>query len=838
MNVADGTEQAPKWLSRSTAWVLAHPWRVLGIHLVLLAAALAAAAALLRIDTDTSAMLSAKLEWRQQQIRLEQTFPDYRQGTVVLVSAATSQRAADAAAALRAALVEHPLVSQAFTAEAHPTLRRQGLMLMPAARFERTADALVRAQPILGRLQQAPHLAGFADLLQQTAEQDSAETARLFDALTDSLQHQPVAAVDWRKLLGSANAAPQTVILLDHPPARGTEVMAALRRVIEQTRAEQDHAFEAQLTGPLPLRVEELTAAADGAAGAAVLTLAAVIVLLWLGLRSLRLVLASLLTVLAGLGLTAGFAALAVGHLNLISVAFTALFIGLAVDYVVHLCMQVRANQRAGMARDAAIAGAVERVGRSLVLCTATTATAFFAFLLTSYRGIAELGLIAGVGVILGLLVSLSLLPALLQVLLPAVSTLPLQAQAAPGPARPDRRHRAVRLVAVAAALIAGWLAQDLQFAYNPIDLKPPQAQSVLAHNRLLLGGDAPLRAELLAADRDEAQRLTQALQALDPVSRVDSVERLLAEQPEQRLLQIDDLALTLGGVLSKPLQLAPPPASTRQALIALSTTTTRQHPEFSTALAAWLRANNKPGDLQRLQSAWLDELPAVLALLADGLAAEPMALGDWPAELRKPWVGAQGQHRLVVVPAYPLDSQARLAEFVDAVLAVAPAAVGAPVVYRKAGLAVQRAFVEAFAAALACIAALMLFVLRSPADVFRVLVPLLLGSLLLLAFAAQIPIPLNFANIIALPLLLGIAVDNGIHVLLRLREPAAPPLLRTATGKAVVLSALTTLTSFAALGLSTHRGMASMGQLLALGLVICLLCTLVVLPAMRPRHS
>lgn len=828
---------AQRLLARTTAAVLARPWRVVVVHVALLLAALAAAAGLLRIDTDTSAMLSAKLDWRQQQLALEAAFPDYRSGTVVLVEAATRQAANDAAVALTEALRAHALVTQAFTAEGDPTLRQQGLMLMPPELFDRTAEALIAAQPLLGRLQQAPHLAGFAELLAQASDRDSAALAPVFDALTQSLSSTPAAPVDWRLLLGTAQSAPHAVILLDHPDASGRDVLAAVRDTIAETQVSHSTPFRARLTGPLPLRVEELTAAANGAALAAVLTLIAVIALLWLGLRSLRMVLASLLTVLFGLGFTAGFAALAVGHLNLISVAFSALFIGLAVDYVVHLCMQVRANLLAGQVRDAAINNAVQRVGVSLCLCTATTSTAFFAFLLTSYRGIAELGLIAGVGVMLGLLVSLTLLPALLRLLLPAASR-PAVASTTKSVRAQPRHNTAVRVGAVALAGLAIWLALDLQFAYNPIALKPPRAESVQAHTQLLQTADAPLRAEVLADSAADAAQLRESLQALDAVARVDSAKRLLAGNAQTRLQQIDDLALTLGGALATPLQLAPPPDDTRQSLLALQSATAEQRPAFSDALQRWLQDNTSEQAIAKLQRAWLGDLPSLLALLADGLNAENLTLEDWPAHLRQQWRSDAGKHRLVVVPARALDSDTALANFVDEVKSVAPSAVGAPVVYREAGQAVQRAFVEAFATALICITVLLLVVLRRVGDALRVLVPLLLGSVLLLAAAARIPIPLNFANIIALPLLLGIAVDNGIHVLLRQRDPAAPPLLQTATGKAVVLSALTTLASFAALGFSAHRGMASMGQLLALGLVICLLCTLIVLPALRPRES
>jgi hypothetical protein len=175
------------------------------------------------------------------------------------------------------------------------------------------------------------------------------------------------------------------------------------------------------------------------------------------------------------------------------------------------------------------------------------------------------------------------------------------------------------------------------------------------------------------------------------------------------------------------------------------------------------------------------------------------------------------------------------LRRFVTAVRTLAPGATGFPAITLEAGNAVVRAFQQALLLSLTAIVALLLMLLRRKRDALLVVVPLLLAGSLTGAASVLLGIPFNFANVIALPLILGIGVDSGIHMVHRMRTnpPVGGQVLQTSTARAVLFSSLTTLSSFGNLALSSHRGMASMGELLSIGIGFTLVCTLIVLPAL-----
>jgi len=243
-------------------------------------------------------------------------------------------------------------------------------------------------------------------------------------------------------------------------------------------------------------------------------------------------------------------------------------------------------------------------------------------------------------------------------------------------------------------------------------------------------------------------------------------------------------------------------------------------------------RLGQSDGALRTLEEALMAGLPARLAALAEALGAEPVDLADLPAELRARMVAEDGRAIVRVTPAEDLRDQAARRRFVTAVQALAPGAAGAPVTITEAGAAVVGAFLQAALIALSLIAVLLLVVLRSLRDCALVLTPLTLAALLTVAATVVLSVPFNFANVIVLPLLFGLGVASGIHIVSRARS-APGGILRTSTPRAVVFSALTTIASFGALALSGHRGTASMGLLLTIAIILTMASTLIVLPAL-----
>jgi predicted RND superfamily exporter protein len=244
-------------------------------------------------------------------------------------------------------------------------------------------------------------------------------------------------------------------------------------------------------------------------------------------------------------------------------------------------------------------------------------------------------------------------------------------------------------------------------------------------------------------------------------------------------------------------------------------------------------------GRLDALDQDLRSSLPQQLTRLARGLEGRPFGRAELPAALALRWINGSGQELIEIVPAEDVNDNAAAARFVTAVRRIVPHATGLPVVYQEASATVVRSFQLALLYAFAMVTLLLVLFLRNFKDTLLVLVPILFSATVTAGMTVWLGLPLNFANIIALPLLVGVGVDSGIHMVHRMRTepPGRGQLIQTSTSRAVLASGLTTIASFGNLAFSPHLGMSSMGQLLTIGMAVTLVATLVVLPAlMRVR--
>jgi len=415
-----------------------------------------------------------------------------------------------------------------------------------------------------------------------------------------------------------------------------------------------------------------------------------------------------------------------------------------------------------------------------------------------------------------------------------------------------------VRLVTVVAALAAAlWLPQA-RFDYDPINLRDQTSESITTYRDLVANHNiSPSSIMVLTSDAKQVHTMQQRLNRLDTVDKTISLFDFIPLDQNAKLDLIDEMSLLLGfesdGITIEPVPLSKQLTAIKQLKSALNTYSTdasqtlpddpiRQLHQHLQAFSHWLAGQSEQSQKQAikaLESDLMGTLPATLDLLQTTLAATPVSRQSLPADLNKRWLSDNGLYRIEVVPKEDIGNIESLRRFVRQVREIAPNATGSPVFTLEAGDAVIGAFVNAFTIAFVLISLLLLLLLRSLTDTILILLPLLLAALLTTAGTILFGIPFNFANVIALPLLLGIGVDNGIHMVQRFRhmQPsqlsrARQLLLRSSTSKAVVLSALTTICSFGALSFSPHQGTADMGQLLTLGIIIILICTLVVLPA------
>jgi hopanoid biosynthesis associated RND transporter like protein HpnN len=813
----------------------------------------------LSMDTDTANMISPDLPWRKELAHFNTLFPQNTGLLVVMIDGKTPDAAEDAAAALFARIqTRKDLFATARRADGGPYFEKYGLLFLPVDQVQKIADAVIEAQPFIGSLTQDPSLRGLFDvfslamdgIIQKAATVDrlekplSAISGTLSDALSGGRQ-----AMSWQTLLLDRPTEPRDLrrLILTQPNRDfaalkpGAAATGFIRDSIKELGLTPDTGVTVRLTGPVALNDDEFATVAEGMGWA--LIISTVLVLLWLfmALRSVKLILATFVTLIVGLILTFAFATLAVGKLNLISVAFAVMFIGLSIDFGIQFGVRYGQEKLEG-----GLAGALVRTGaamaRPLTLAAIAIAVGFAAFIPTDYRGVSELGKIATAGMAITLVLNLTLLPALLALFKPKVRGGELGFAWGGVADAWLVRHRRLVLAFWGVVAVAGLaLSPRLEFDFHPLHLKDPKVESMAAIIDLMKDPiRSPYAIEIVAKDVAAADALKEKLSKLREVYAVISASSFVPKDQDAKLPILQDLQLLMGVTL-EPVTTKPAPTvdEIRASLKQCATKLREALPSSDKAqqLARLLdqAAGADPSLYPELQRMLVDGLMPRMKMLASALTAEEVTLDTLPDEIKSQWVAADGEMRLTVMPKGDSNDSAVLANFVNAVRSVAPEATGPAVQIYESGRAVTKAFQIASLTAVIAIAVLLVVILRRPRDVIYVMLPLLLTALGTIVICVSFGLKLDFANIIALPLLLGIGVAFDIYFVVNWRRGITNP-LSTSTARAVLFSALTTGSSFGSLAMSSHPGTARMGLLLLISLGMLLVVIFAFMPVLMGR--
>ncbi len=822
------------------------------------------AATRLSVTTDIATLFNPSLPWKQRETELKRLFPQQEDLLVAVVDASTPEAAEATAAGLAAALARSSAHFYfARRPDALPFFDRNGLLFLDRAALSALLDQTIDAQPFLGQLVADPSMRGlFAALSLVAVGVDQGANLRPFEAalrgfhavLAAALHGQPQ-PLSWQRLLSGPVAdlgGPYRFVLAQPRQDFGAlQPGAAATKALRQAAAEQEFVRNGQahvrVTGAVALADEEFASAATGAAAG--LAGSTLLVVLWLTLavRSWRVVAPILLTLVLGLLLTTAFATLTVSPLNLISIAFAILFVGIAVDFAIQFSVRLREAQMETHDLRTALGVTGRRAGVQILVAAAATAAGFLAFVPTDFSGVAELGLIAGVGMLIAFSCTLVFLPAALMLFQPRSATRDTGfAWAVPLDRMVARRRWAI--LAISGAVAAFGLASlpRLTFDSDPLHLKDASTEAMrtladLAANPLT----NPYTIDVLAPDAAAAALIVARVQPLPLVAQVVSLLSFVPQDQPAKLALIADAASLLAPTLAPRSPAAPVSvADLRLAAHTALAQLARAAPRLPTdsplaAIAADMGALEGAADgvLIGANEALTRFLPLQIDRLRTALQAGPVTLAAIPPEITRDWLLPDGRMRVQIAAKPEAASAEGLRRFVDQVSAVAPDAGGPAATILATAQTIISAFERAALGAVLAITLILLAALRRGLDVALVLAPLLLSSLMTVVAAAWLPLPLNFANIIALPLLLGVGVSFNIYFIMNwragLRSHLASP-----TARAVAFSALTTATAFGSLALSGHPGTASMGVLLLLSLGCTLVASLVFVPALLAAMS
>jgi predicted RND superfamily exporter protein len=602
------------------------------------------------------------------------------------------------------------------------------------------------------------------------------------------------------------------------------------------------------------------------------------------------------LCLLVGLGYTLAFTTLTVGHLNILTITFVPILIGLAIDFGVHLITRYEEELRLGNSEENAVRKAMVFTGQGIFTGALTTAAAFLAMALTNFKGIQEMGIICGGGMLVCLVPMLTLLPVLL--FRGTQNALDRSNPAKPvkiaKPAKTEFRSRieniwlqrpvTVTVVTIVLTLLALTQFSKVYFDYDLLNMQSQGLPAVVFEQKLIHSSSkSVLFAAVVVDSTEKAVELEKKLKALPSVTNVVSMASYLAEDPKEKLKLIGDIKQEIAPIQFRPADPQPVkleelsrtlystygymgaaaeqvvkdeasnPPKTPAPLIqtnnsdtaALAATTSKEEPPLSKQLLSLRSAINElrrvmlSGDkgasadkLAAFQKALFNDINETFQAFRNQDNRSGLQVEDLPPALHHRFIGQTGKYLLQVYPKEDVWKRENQEQFVKELRTIDPNVTGTPIQLYEYTTLLKDSYIQAAYYALAAIVIMVFLHFRNFSSIILALLPVAIGSIWMGGIMGLFHIPFNPANIMTLPLVIGIGVTNGIHILNRFAEEKNPSILGKSTGKAVFISALNTIAGFGSLILAKHQGIRSLGYVMSIGVAMCMIAGLTFLPA------
>jgi uncharacterized protein len=632
-----------------------------------------------------------------------------------------------------------------------------------------------------------------------------------------------------------------------------------LRQLVAETQVEVP-GINVGVTGEPVLEFDEMEQSQRDSMIASIISLITTALIFIYGYQETGRPIKAVITLLVGLGYTMGYTTLVVGHLNILTITFFPILIGLAIDFGVHLITRYEEELRHGQSDRVSLERAMVNTGLGIFTGAFTTAGAFFAMGLTDFKGIKEMGIISGGGLLICLVPMMTMLPVLL--LRGKQNKIDEVDSAAP---KVDRRAQLEKLwldrpftvigIAMVLCVFAGLEIRKVYFDYNLLNMQSKGLPAVIFEHKLVDSAEkSVLFAAVIADNEQEARALDASISKLPSVGSTDTMSKFIGSDQGARLQIIGQIKRDVASIRFPPVDMD------KVNIDALSLTLWSLHGYLGLAvsmvedendekLADQLRAMRRSieefrhamltGDpkhvsqrLANYQQALFRDIAGTFRALRTQDNSSPLRAEDLPPALRNRFIGKTGKHLIQVYPKGNVWERKVQEDFVRELRQVDPDVTGTPVQLLEYTTLLKDSYVEAAYYALAAIAILVFFHFRNVACVILALLPVVIGTTWMVGVMGWQNIPFNPANIMTLPLVIGIGVTNGIHILNRFAEEQNPSILAKSTGKAVLVSALTTIAGFGSLIPAKHQGIASLGAVMSVGVATCMIAGLTFLPA------
>jgi uncharacterized protein len=836
----------------------------------------------LEFHTDRNDLVGSEKRYHQNFLRLKEEFPT-QDDLVVVVESENLEKNRQFVERLGARLEAEPdLFTDVFYKGDLRMMGSKALLFVPEESLAEMLESLQDFRPFIEQFAQATNLNSFFKLVNQrfrTARAEAnPENQALLNALpalerivgetAGSLRQTGTPASPGINLLFGAGPEAEREMYITFAEGRlylvtararheslNANAIERLRELVHQIQADVP-GLNVGLTGEPVLEYDEMVQAQKDTSMASMVALVLCAMIFIFGYYETGRPLKASLCLLVGLGYTMAFTTFFIGHLNILTITFAPILIGLAIDFGVHLITRYEEELRHGQTEQAAIERAFVHTGQGIFTGAFTTAGAFFAMAWTDFKGIQEMGIICGAGMLLCLIPMMTLLPVLLlrgrQNVIDHTQGERLKRRAQIEQLWLSRPvHVVVATIVFSAVCVLQF--RNVYFDYNLLNMQSKNLPAVVYEHKLIdSASKSVLFAAVVADTLEESKALIAKLEELPAVAGVDSMAEFLTQDQSEKLglvrrikqeaeliqfapvdpspVNVSDLSRTLWslqgylGLAIKQVKQDEPELAVQFAGLRDSIGNLRRALVKDEAVAA--------RQVQRFQQALFGEVRQLFDSLRNQDDSAPLEVADLPEPLRNRFVGVTGKHLLQVYPNQDIWQRPNQAEFVRQLRTLDEDVTGTPVQLYEYTTLLLDSYLEAARYALIAIAILVFIHFRSPVAVVLALLPVGLGAVWLLGVMGFAGIPLNPANVMTLPLVIGIGVTNGIHILNRFGEERNPAIFGKSTGKAVVVSGLTTIAGFGSLLLAQHQGISSLGLVMSLGVTTCMIAGLTFLPA------
>jgi hopanoid biosynthesis associated RND transporter like protein HpnN len=875
---------ATRMLHRLADWVYRYPWLFLYPQIVLLALSIFYTVKNLEFDMSRNSLVGAEKKYHQNFLKYQAEF-SAQDSLVAVVESEDLEKNRQFVERLGAKLeIETNLFADVIFKGDLKMLGPKALLFLSEAQLTELHQTLNEYRPFLENFAQATNLNSLFRKINhrfRTAKpEQNAENEALVEAMPalTRIVNQALDALDRpgtppapgiTALFNAGNQAEQEqylsyasgrMYLVTARPLRtelDAQAVERLRALVHQTQAEVP-GVNVGITGESVLEFDEMQQSQRDSTVATIVSLIVVALIFIIGYRETGRPIKATLCLIVGLGYTMGYTTLTVGHLNILTITFLPILIGLAIDFGVHLITRYEEELRGGKSDREALEKAMVNTGLGIFTGCFTTAGAFFAMGLTDFKGIQEMGIITGGGLLICLVPMMTLLPVLLR--RGRQNDIDHQKVTSDKRAQIEKLwlERPVGIIAITAVLcgLAATQFHKVYFDYNLLNMQSAGIPSVVFMRKLIdEASKSVLFGAVVANSLEEANALTSKITNLTSVASIDSMSQFMAGDQTAKLKQISRIKEAVEAVRFEEIDLNPVNVgelnqtlfytrswlglfageALKQGEKAISEQLRSLHQALG-ELRNRLAVGNPNRDALKLtafQRALFLDIHQTFDSLKGQDNSSPLSASDLPPALKNRFVGKTGKHLLQVYPKENVWQRDNQEEFVRQLRSIDENVTGTPVqLYEYTGL-LKDSYVKAAWYALGAIGILVFIHFRSLSSVVLALLPVAIGSIWMAGLMGLLNIPFNPANIMTLPLVIGIGVTNGIHILNRFGEEKNPGILAKSTGKAVLVSALTTIAGFGSLIPAKHQGIASLGLVMSTGVATCMLAGLTFLPAL-----